>query len=189
MSEIVINTESNKIEKKALEPFKLVEPSNGSLHARIEEYNVSLLPNPVMSELIERMKMTMKLYGGVGLSANQCGVQQRVFIAGTDQFQMVCINPKIIKTIGESKKKREGCLTYPGLYLNIPRYESVEVEYYTESGEKKNHTFDGVTAHIFQHEYEHMEGITFTTHVGPVALKLAVDRQNKLIKKMIRKSK
>jgi peptide deformylase len=140
-----------------------------------------------MSDLIERLKMTMKLYGGIGLSANQCGVQERVFVAGSDTFQMACINPKIINLSGKVSKKREGCLSFPGLYLNIPRYESVEVEYYTESGEKKTHTFDGLTAQLFQHEYEHMEGKIFTAHVGPLALKLAKERQAKLVKKLLKR--
>lgn len=189
MNEIIINTESNTVKKQELLPFKLVEPTHGVLHVAIPEYDVTTLPNPAMSVLVERLKMTMKLYGGIGLSANQCGINERVFIAGSDTFQMVCINPKIIMGIGEKKRKREGCLTFPGLYLNIPRYESVEVEYYTESGEKKTHTFDGLTAHIFQHEMEHMDGIMFTSHVGPLALKLAKERQSKLIEKARRRIK
>jgi peptide deformylase len=187
MTEIVINTETPSVTKRKLLPLSLVEPNHGMLHNPIPEYDVRLLPNPAISDLIEQMKMTMKLYAGVGLSANQCGIQERIFIAGNEHFQMACINPRIVKFIGEKTKKREGCLTYPGLYLPIPRYESVEVEYYTESGEYKTHVFDGLTAHIFQHEMEHMDGIIFTTHVGPLALKLAKERREKLIKKLMRK--
>ena len=187
MNELIINTESNQIKKQEILPFKLLEPSNHALTFAIPEYPVATLPNELMSNLIARLKMTMKLYGGIGLSANQCGIMDRVFIAGTDNFQMVCINPKIIQCFGETKKKREGCLTFPGMYLNIARYESIEVEYYTESGEKKTHTFDGMTAHIFQHEMEHMNGEMFTSHVGPLALKLAQERQAKLIKKLKRR--
>ena len=186
MSELIINTETNTVKKQELLPFKLVDNTHGILSVPISEYNVDTLPNPSMSALVERLKMTMKLYGGIGLSANQCGVQERVFIAGSETFQMACINPKIINLLGEVRKKREGCLSFPGLYLNIPRYESVEVEYYTESGEKKAHTFDGLTAQLFQHEMEHMDGKIFTTHVGPLALKLAKERQAKLIKKLLK---
>ena len=189
MNELIIDTGTSTIKQEEILPYELVAPSHGALRVAIPEYDTRTLPNPAMTKLISRLKMTMKLYGGVGLSANQCGVNERIFIAGTDTFQMVCINPKIIKCIGEQTKKREGCLTFPGMYLSVPRYESVEVEYYTESGEKKTHTFDGVTAHIFQHEMEHMDGIMFTTHVGPLALKLAQERQSKLIKKMKRRMK
>lgn len=187
MSEFIINTGTSDVPKRELLPFKLVDNTHSILSVPIPEYSVHILPNSTMSDLVERLKMTMKLYGGIGLSANQCGVQERVFIAGSETFQMVCINPKIINLLGEVRKKREGCLSFPGLYLNIPRYESVEVEYYTESGEKKTHTFDGLTAQLFQHEMEHMDGNMFTTHVGPLALKLAKERQAKLIKKIKRR--
>lgn len=186
MTELIIDTQTSTVKKRELLPFKLVEPTHQLLSAPIPEYNVSTLPNATMSDLVERLKMTMKLYGGIGLSANQCGVQERVFIAGTETFQMVCINPKILNLTGEVKKKREGCLSFPGLYLNISRHETVEVEYYTESGEKKTHSFDGLTAQLFQHEMEHMDGKIFTAHVGPLALKLAKERQAKLIKKLLK---
>ena len=187
MSELIINTETSTVKKQELLPFRLVETTHEVLGVPIPEYNVHTLPNSSMSDLVERLKMTMKLYGGIGLSANQCGVQERVFIAGSETFQMVCINPKIINLSGEVRKKREGCLSFPGLYLNIPRYEIVEFEYYTESGEKKTHKFDGLTAQLFQHEMEHMDGNIFTAHVGPLALKLAKERQAKLIKKIKRR--
>jgi peptide deformylase len=189
MSELVINTENSVIQKVNDEvvPFVLVKDDDSILHNQIPEYIVESLPNPIMSKLIARLKMTMQINGGIGLSANQCGVNERVFIIGNEFFQMACINPKIINFSGNDKRKREGCLSYPGLYLNIPRHDSVEVEYYTESGEKKTHTFDGLTAQIFQHEMEHMEGKTFTAHVGPFALKLARERQTKLFKKIAKR--
>lgn len=189
MNDLIIDTGTSTVKEEEILPLHLIETSSEVLHSRIPEYDVTTLPNQVMTKLIKRLKMTMKLYNGLGLSANQCDVRERVFIAGTDNFQMVCINPKIINGIGERSNKREGCLSFPGLFLNIPRYESVDVEYYTESGEKKTHTFSGITAQIFQHEMEHMEGIIFTAHVGQLALKLARDRQAKLFKKMKRRMK
>jgi len=191
MTELIFNTESSTkkvVEEKVL-PLKLVEPFSKFLSLKLPEYDVSKLPNNIISNLIERMKMTMKLYNGVGLSANQCGISERFFIMGTEHFQMTCINPKILNFIGEKKKIREGCLTYTGLFLYVQRYPSVEVEYYTESGEKKTHTFDGITAQIFQHEMEHMDGTVFTSHVGPLALKMAKDRQYKLFEKAKRRMK
>ena len=147
-------------------------------------YNILDLPNSKMNELVAKLKMTMKLYGGIGLSANQCGVQERVFVIGTDYFQMVCINPKIIDKSDEVERVKEGCLTYPGLYVTVPRYKWVEVEFFTEMGEKKQIRLDGLTAQCFQHELDHMNGITFTSLVGPVALQLAKQKQQKLIKKV-----
>lgn len=163
-------------------PLPLVDTAHKVLNAPIPEYDETSLPNHYMSTLIKRLKMTMKLYGGIGISANQCGVKERVFIIGNENFQIVCINPKIVET-GKVNRMREGCLSFPGLTLNVARHESIKVVYYTESGEQKSVDFDGVTAQCFQHELDHMNGILFTSHVGSLALKMAQDKQKKLIRK------
>ena len=163
-------------------PLPLVDTAHKVLNAPIPKYDETSLPNHYMSTLIKRLKMTMKLYGGIGISANQCGVKERVFIIGNENFQIVCINPKIVET-GKVNRMREGCLSFPGLTLNVARHESIKVVYYTESGEQKSVDFDGVTAQCFQHELDHMNGILFTSHVGSLALKMAQDKQKKLIRK------
>jgi peptide deformylase len=95
---------------------------------------------------------------------------------------MACINPRIIEPGKEVAKLKEGCLSYPGLTLNIARHTSIKVVYYTESGEQKTHEFDGITAQCFQHELDHMNGTLFTEHVGSLALKMAKKKQDKMIK-------
>jgi peptide deformylase len=62
------------------------------------------------------------------------------------------------------------------------------VEFNDETGKLRNEIFDGITAHVFQHELDHMNGIVYTEHVGPLALKMAKDKQVKLINR-IKKSK
>tara|TARA_B100000902_G_scaffold149601_1_gene146153 strand:- start:796 stop:1122 length:327 start_codon:yes stop_codon:yes gene_type:complete len=99
---------------------------------------------------------------GIGLSANQIGIWERVFVMIRDTEIITCFNPRIIK---ESKKEismQEGCLSYPDLFLDISRPESVVVKY--EDEDKKFHKvkLDGLDARVFQHEYDHMEGIDFT---------------------------
>jgi peptide deformylase len=147
------------------------------------------LPNPLMTELVARLKMTMKLFGGIGLSANQCGVQQRVFVIGTDHFQIACINPKIINESANKVKDNEGCLSFPGLYCKIERPENIVVEFTTENGETKTIEMTGVTARCFQHELDHLNGISFVSKVGPVALQLARQKQQKITKKVKRNRK
>ena len=183
MSEmILINTEEQVSFSPRIEPLPLYGENHPLLKQVMPEFDVSLLPNGDMTLLVERLKLTMKTYSGVGLSANQCGIKRRVFVIGTNDFQMVCINPKIIRFIGEKDKKNEGCLSSPGLYLKIPRHESVEVEYYTETGELITAVLDGVTAQCFQHELDHMNGIHFTKLAGDASLMLARKKRDKLIK-------
>ena len=138
---------------------------------------------------LKRLKMTMKLYGGLGLSANQCGVFERVFVIGTDQFQIACINPRIVGKSPSTIKESEGCLSYPGLYVKVDRPDWVEVEYTNENGELIQTRLDGVTARCFQHELDHMNGIRMVEHVGAVALQMARRKQEKIIKKIVRHKK
>ncbi len=152
----------------------------------IPEY-VGPLPNPNISLLIQRLKLTMKLYGGVGLSANQCGVFERVFVIGTDYFQIACINPKVLQVSDNLDKSEEGCLSYPGLYLKIPRPLSVHAEFTDENGVLQRKWLDGVTARCFLHELDHMNGIRFIEKVGSVSLTQARRKQTKLIKKVQRR--
>jgi peptide deformylase len=139
--------------------------------------------------LVKRMKMTMKLYGGIGLSANQCGVFERVFVIGTDQFQIACINPKIVSASADLSKIEEGCLSFPGLSLKIDRPASIDVEYTNENGELVQTHLDGITARCFMHELDHLNGVRFVDHMKPVALQMARKKQEKLMKKVIRRNK
>ena len=169
-----------------IEPMPLYDENHSMLKHAIPEY-VDSLPNVNMFTLISRLKMTMKLYGGLGLSANQCGVFQRVFVIGTDQFQIACINPKVVKFNTEPVKGNEGCLSFPGLFLNTPRCENVDVEYTDENGIVRKMTLEGITARCFLHELDHLNGIRFVDHVGPVALAQGRRKQTKMIKRITRK--
>jgi len=188
MSQILkLNTVDPKYQQeKEVEPFPLFDENHPMMKQRIPEYDITLLPNPVMTHTINRLKMTMKLYNGLGLSANQCGVFERVFIVGNEEIVIVCINPKIIKASGDLIKDNEGCLSFPGLFLKVERAASVEVEYYDLQGKKYNTTFTGLTARCFLHELDHMNGITMDKHAKPLALKMAKVKQGKLFKRVKR---
>ena len=104
-------------------------------------------------------------HNGVGLSANQIGISERVFVMIRDiEFNeiIVCFNPQIIKTYKEEVEMEEGCLSYPDLYLNISRPKKIIVKY--EDVDKNTHKLklDGLASRIFQHEYDHIEGDNFT---------------------------
>ena len=188
MSQILkLNTVDPKYQQeKEVEPFPLFDENHPMMKQRIPEYNITLLPNPVMTNTINRLKMTMKLYNGLGLSANQCGVFERVFIVGNEEIVIVCINPKLIKASDDLIKDNEGCLSFPGLFLKVERAALVEVEYYDLQGKKYNTTFTGLTARCFLHELDHMNGITMNKHVKPLALKMAKEKQGKLFKRVKR---
>lgn len=189
MSEILtIDTGAGIVEPKQIEPLPLYDENHPMLRMPIPEYKGSL-PSPVMTNLIKRLKLTMKLYGGIGLSANQCGVFERVFIIGTEDFQLACINPKVIGTSAGVIKADEGCLSFPGLYLKIERPNSIQVEFTDENGQRQETMLEGLSARCFLHELDHMNGKKFTEYVGPVALQMARKKQEKVMKKVIRNQK
>jgi peptide deformylase len=184
---ITINTDNNTINEKIL-PYNILDLKSSILKRIIPEYTGSL-PNSNITNIAARLKMTMKLFGGVGLSANQCGISERLFIIGADDFYLTCINPKIIASDNTKVKQKEGCLSAPGIFINIARSPWVDVEYLDLSGNINSIKLTGVTARIFQHELEHLDGKSFLDYAGPVAIKLAEKRKDLLYKKITRRKK
>ena len=187
--EFIIDTGAAVAEAENITPLPLFDENHPMLRQAIPEYDIRKLPSPLTTKLVKRLKMTMKLHNGLGLSANQCGVFERIFVIGGGENVWACINPKIIASSDDIEKDREGCLSFPGLSVSIDRPKWIEVEYYNENGGQVQMRFDGLTARCFQHELDHMNGVRFIEHVGPVSLRLAKQKQDKIIKTITRKRK
>jgi len=117
------------------------------------------------AELSSLLVENMFHYNGVGLSANQIGIQERAFVMMSDmetQQTTVCFNPRIIKYYKDTDLMEEGCLSYPDEIINVNRPNRIVVKY--EDEDKKEHKIklDGFAARVFQHEFDHLEGIDFT---------------------------
>jgi peptide deformylase len=110
-------------------------------------------------------------------------------VIGTEHFQFACINPLITEQSAEMIKDNEGCLSYPALYLKIERPSWIMASFYNENGEHIQMKMEGLTARCYQHELDHMNGIKFVQHAGPVSLRLARQKQDKIIKTITRKRK
>jgi peptide deformylase len=159
--------------------FKLVSENDPILKEVIPEFNFDnppVDPNAFASSLVE----TCIKHEGFGLSANQCGFRHRVFVVGAGEEYVAFYNPKIVSSSG-STKLPEGCLSFKNLYLEVERPETIEVEYQDFTGTHKTAKFSGLTARCFQHELDHLNGVCYTKHVGPVALKMANKRRIKFI--------
>ena len=103
---------------------------------------------------------------GIGLAANQIGVTQRFFAMGHDSFDVlkkpaIIYNAKIIQASEEQEIGEEGCLSFPGIYYNVYRAKQIEVEWQTMKGAMQGATLRGLEARCFQHELDHINGITF----------------------------
>lgn len=185
---LVINTQTDaKPTRVTYDPLPVYTEGHPFLKMETKEVSPEEIKTPDFQQAIGQLKATMRQYGAVGISANQCGLNLRLFVLGTDVFQMACINPKIIATEGDMVKVREGCVSFPALFINVPRYQRIQVEYLNENGETTTTWMDGITAQCFQHELDHMNGICYTDKVGPLSVQMAKKRQAKMIK-MIKRS-
>ena len=180
---------------RQIDIFPLVPETHPALKSKLPDFNFSeppVDPNAFASSLVE----TCKKHGALGLSANQCGYNYRVFVMGADDNYVAFFNPEITWMSEETSKMEEGCLSYLDLFLNIERPNVIKVSYQDFTGEKKEAQFAGLTARCFQHELDHMNGIVYTMHVKPLAMQMAQkkraklsDQRRKLQKKMINKVK
>ena len=164
------------------EVSKLLEPNNILLRTTME-LSEDCDREKVKQDLID----SMEHYQGVGLSANQIGIPERVFIMYEDvntRKILTCFNPKILELSKEQILMDEGCLTYPGIWLKVKRPYAVKFEYEDEKGEKHEKEFIGLSSRIFQHEYDHMEGTDFTHKVSRLKIERAMKKFNKTVKRL-----
>lgn len=120
--------------------------------------------------LAESMIETMLNNDGVGLAANQVGALWSLFVVNLKPLEdkpepVVIINPKIIK-IEELVEDEEGCLSFPGLFLQIPRYKRLILHYQNLFNEKIVIEANGLVARAIQHENDHLNGVLFIDYVN-----------------------
>jgi len=144
-----------------------------------------------VTEFCNNMFETMKNYGGIGLSANQVCKPYRMFVMGDNLNidkgrKWVCINPEITDMSKETIRYKEGCLTFPFLFLDIERPQKVKVKYLNEQLETVEEEFDGIVSRCYQHELDHMYGRTFTELVSKLKLDMALKKRDKEIKRVTR---
>ena len=141
--------------------LQLTPNTHPILHERVKPCSKDL-DRPEMSRIL---KENMIHYGGVGLSANQIGIGERVFIMVLNmetEETITCFNPRIIKRYDDNVWCEEGCLSFPDEIINVERPDRIVVKY--EDEDKKDHKIklSGMAARVFLHEFDHLEGIVFT---------------------------
>ncbi|MDD7913054.1 peptide deformylase [Polaribacter ponticola] len=144
---------------------------------------------PNLKELIANMKATMYNASGVGLAAPQIGKAIRLFIIDASPFaedddldekerevlktfNKVFINPQIIKEEGEEWVFNEGCLSIPDVRQDVSRQPKVTLEYQDEDFNTHTEVLEGLAARVFQHEYDHIEGVLFTDKLSSLKKRL-----------------
>ncbi len=138
----------------------LIPSEDPLLHKKIKKCSYNL----DRSKLSYTLNENMFHYNGIGLSANQIGIEERAFVMMIDieaQETITYFNPKILKESKNLVMMEEGCLSYPELSLEVIRPSNIIVKYEDENKNVFKERLEGFSARVFQHEYDHMEGIDF----------------------------
>jgi peptide deformylase len=155
---------------------------------------------PNLAQLIADMWETMYSSNGVGLAAPQVNRDIRLFIIDSTQvfanleedektkypdgpgLKQVFINAHIREVDGDEWSYNEGCLSIPKIREDIFRAEEVTLDYADENFEPHTTTFNGITARIIQHEYDHIEGKLFIDYLKPLKRKLLKSKLDDITK-------
>jgi peptide deformylase len=120
---------------------------------------------------------------GLGLSANQVGQPYRVFVMRTGEKPYAVFNPRVVDVSDKELSMKEGCLSFPLLYLNVKRPDSVRIRFQDETGETRTEKFNGMTARIVLHEFDHMLGKVYTQKASAFETQRAMRKRTILKRK------
>lgn len=129
------------------------------LHHKLDDfdfYNAPTDPIQLAKDLVE----TMLANKGAGLAANQVGLPYRAFVIASNPVIAV-FNPYILEHSSTETVLEEGCLSFPGMFIKIKRPDGVKVRYTQPNGNVVTESYRGLTARIFLHEMDHLDGIVF----------------------------
>jgi len=131
-------------------------------------------------EIAQNMALTLKKAYGIGLAGPQVGILKNVFVIDTTLLKDKAVeivdkayfNPVIINFSENNTYYNEGCLSIPEINEDILRPDKIEVHYRSENFDMHEDVLDGLIARIFQHEYDHLQGILFIDKLSPLKKKL-----------------
>lgn len=158
---------------------------------------------PELDTLIANMRETMYNASGLGLAAPQIGKSIRLFVIDASpfaededlsekdrealkDFNKVFINAKILEEDGDEWAFNEGCLSIPDIREDVFRQSKITIEYQDENFKKHTATLEGLAARVFQHEYDHIEGILFTDKLSSLKKRIIKKKLENISKGKIR---
>jgi peptide deformylase len=134
----------------------------------VESFDGSLV------HLAEEMLATMREYEGVGLAANQVGRLKRVLVAALEDEEFVIVNPVVEEAVETTEKELEGCLSIPGIQVEIERPTGITVSGQDASGTPLRIVASGLLARILQHEIDHLDGVLILERTDRESRKVAM---------------
>ncbi|MCX5774490.1 MAG: peptide deformylase [Fusobacteria bacterium] len=143
--------------------------------------------NSTLHSFIQEMYNTLEEYEGIGLAAPQVGVSKRLFVIEYSGIKAVYINPEILEKSSDIVEYEEGCLSVPGIYESVKRPESIKIQYLDEKFIQHTEVLNEVHARIFQHEFDHLEGLLFVDKLSSLRKNLLKKKLKKIEKNEIEK--
>ena len=158
--------------------MELVKDNDPILKTRCENFDFLNPPfNPI--EFSQEIVKFMYEKNGLGLAANQVGVPYRIFAMRAAPENFVCFNPKIVMPGTDQIVLEEGCLTFPGLLVKIKRSQHIKVRFQIPNGDTLTKQFTGLSARIFQHELDHLDGVIYYQRANKFHREQAMKRWKK----------
>ena len=162
--------------------MKLVKYPNKILNTKVSQVNIED-PGFDPIELKKQMVEVMLDNNGIGLSANQVGLDAQVFVMGDKAENCtMCINPEILQHTEDTSVEIEGCLSFPGMYVKVKRPTEILAKWFDENLEEQSVKIDGYTAKCFLHEWDHLQGINMKDRVSQLKWDIATKKMKKYLK-------
>ncbi|MDJ0633621.1 MAG: peptide deformylase [Xenococcaceae cyanobacterium MO_188.B29] len=160
----VVAVEKKKLDKPPLEIHYLGDRVLRQPAKRIAKVDDSI------RQLVKEMLQTMYSADGIGLAAPQVAINKQLIVIdcepnNPDTSPLVLINPKIVKYGNELCNSEEGCLSIPGVYLEVTRPDAIEVSFKDENGRPRKIKANGLLSRVIQHEMDHLSGVMFVDRV------------------------
>lgn len=166
--------------------LKILKYPHPLLRAENEEVTVF---DERLADKARQMLLVMYAADGIGLAAPQVGINQKLMVfnemgdpENVDK-EMILVNPSIVSKSEDTNMREEGCLSFPQINGEVERSISIDVEYQTLTGEKKEVKLENLPARIFQHEYDHLDKVLFIDRFEERDQKINKKRLDKYIKK------
>ena len=163
--------------------MKLIKSPNTWLQTEVDPFDFDKFD---AKDVSEKMIALMVLEGGIGLSANQVGLNGQIFVMKPhlleDNTPLTVINPIIDKVSVNTELMPEGCLSHPDLYLKVARPKGLVVKLLDIDAKECIMELYDIDARCFLHEYDHLQGIEFTNRVSRLKLDMAKKKQTKIRK-------
>ena len=161
--------------------LEIIKFPNDALRQQISAFDFT---NPTVDpiQLEKDMIETMFAHDGIGLAAPQVNIQVRMFVMGyknNPESAQAFFNPVVVANTESIGELEEGCLSFPGIYVNIKRPKAIKARWQNSLGEWQESEFDGYNCKCFLHELDHLEGIVFQDRVSIIKWALAVKKNLK----------